>query len=258
MEEKKEQKSISDKEIYKLNNELAIIKVADSIKVIDNSDSKPIFTFSKYKNDMYSVEDLFQDGVIGLIRSLGTYDPNKSGFITHAYFWVKAEMAMQTSQSTSDFNVSENFNDKVRKFNKLQQSSQYDDYVEFTDEELKEFGLTKLDIENIEKYSRDSCVSIDSLSEAGTSSTILDKESPDNLDEIVIHNELKDKFETEMKARLKPFEVTVIKKNFGIGTIPMTLTAIAEEYGVSRQYISKLKSTALDKLKQCTDLKHYK
>lgn len=30
-----------------------IIKVADSIKVIDNSDSKPIFIFSKYKNDMY-------------------------------------------------------------------------------------------------------------------------------------------------------------------------------------------------------------
>lgn len=46
--------------------------------------------FSTYlRNPMFSREDMFQEGVLGLMHAMDTYKPGKAKFSTHAVSWIK-------------------------------------------------------------------------------------------------------------------------------------------------------------------------
>ena len=42
----------------------------------------------KYARPNYPIEDLFDDGVVGLLESIKSYDPHKGSFTTHLMPWV--------------------------------------------------------------------------------------------------------------------------------------------------------------------------
>ncbi|WP_373262221.1 sigma-70 family RNA polymerase sigma factor [Hungatella hathewayi] len=209
---------------------------------------------NKYKTSNYTEDDLFQDGIIGMINALATYDETKASFTTHAFSWICSEMRDKTAKNNSDFHYNSAFYDKLRKYDKLVRSTKKSS---FTEEELKQFNLTEKDVETVQKYKREACYSLDSLTENGTFAS-MDENSDlifnEPIETLIINKELKNMINHEIQSRLKPLEQYVIINTFGINVPIRKLTDLALELGVSRQYVYKIKSIAMSKLKKSKDM----
>lgn len=212
---------------------------------------------NQYKTSTYSEDDLFQDGIIGMINALATYDETKASFTTHAFSWIRAEMRDKTSKNNSDFHYNSTFYDKLRKYDKLVASTKKSC---FTEEELEQFNLTEKDVETVQKYKREACYSWDSLMENGVFPSMdenSDLISNESIETIIINDELKKMINHEIQNRLKPLEQYVIINTFGINGHVRKLSDLALELGVSRQYVYKIKANAMNKLKKSKDLNNF-
>jgi len=244
---------------YKENDSLAIKAQAGDIRAKEElvqRNSKFIYYLAnKYVTDQYSQEDLFQDGVIGMLKALHTYKPESSSFTTYAFYWIKAEMRSKVSNISSDFYYPVNFSDKMRKYERLKNTCPKNKYSK---EELAEYGLTQLDFENVEKYKRKNCDSIESLSENNYFISSDDLDSLEmSMDELLVTNELCKLFDSELKKLLKPMEESVIRSFYGIGVDQMNMSKIAKQLNRSRQYIGRVRLNALEKLSQSEKLAEF-
>ena len=77
---------------------------------------------------------------------------------------------------------------------------------------------------------------------------IEDKSMPSPL-EHVIHKDLREKVQ-DMISLLNPKEEMVLRKRFGIDREEQTLQILANEFGVTRERIRQIETTAIRKLKK--------
>ena len=56
----------------------------------------------KYARPNYPIEDLFDDGVVGLLESIKSYDPHKGSFTTHVMPWVMKHIWKSIRKETSN------------------------------------------------------------------------------------------------------------------------------------------------------------
>ena len=56
----------------------------------------------KYARPNYPIEDLFDDGVVGLLESIKSYDPLKGSFTTHVMPWVMKHVWKSIRKETSN------------------------------------------------------------------------------------------------------------------------------------------------------------
>ncbi len=246
---------------YEENSRLAIMAKGGSKEALDKLIShnyKLILKLAKkYKSDIYSEEDLFQDGIIGMIRALENYDETKSSFTTHAFNWIRAEMLANITKNTTDFHYDFSFYYKLKKYKKLASDNEKD---ELSDDELAENNLTRKDVDIINKYGHKECYSLESLSEcieASIDNNDRTLRSDVSVENIVINNELKKHLNEEIENRLKPLEKYIILNNFGINCHKKKLSELANELKVSRQYVSKIKLNAMGKLRKSRYLRDF-
>lgn len=243
------------------NNRLAILAKQGDVDAKEKLLAHNYRLISKlahqYKTSNYSEDDLFQDGIVGMINALATYDETKASFTTHAFSWIRAEMRDKTSKNNSDFHYNSTFYEKLRKYDKLVGSTKK---TSFTEEDLEQFNLTAKDVETVQKYKREACYSLDSLTENGTFAS-MDENSNlifnEPIETLIINEELKKMINHEIQSRLKPLEQYVIVNTFGINGHVRKLTDLALELGVSRQYVYKIKSNAMNKLKKSKELNNF-
>ena len=210
---------------------------------------------NRYKTPLYSEDDLFQDGVIGMMNALVTYDETKSSFTTHAFNWIRAEMLLKTTKNSSDFHYNSSFYDKIRKYERLVASTER---TTFTADELTAYNLTETEVKTIRKYHHKDCYSLEMLSENGSSPHLDNNDcifmADESVENIIIQKELRNILLAEINTRLKPLEKYVTINIFGLNGPSRKLTELADELHVSRQYISKIKAKSIEKLKQSDEL----
>ena len=101
-----------------------------------------------YTNKGLSFEDLIQEGNMGLIRSLDSYNDKLSSFSTYAYIWIRQKIRRALSYSDA-IRLPVHFKDKLIKYNKF-----YNSYInEHNDDPTEEYTLKKLNITKDELYS---------------------------------------------------------------------------------------------------------
>jgi RNA polymerase primary sigma factor len=72
-----------------------------------------------YNNEQYSYEDLFQEGVFGLIKAIHKFDPQEGcRFSTYSYYWIYCFVSRYNANHQGKIRVPIHVKEKIRKLNK--------------------------------------------------------------------------------------------------------------------------------------------
>ncbi len=207
---------------------------------------------NRYRGCGLSLEDLINEGNIGLIQAAKRFDPEKGvKFITYGVWWIRqaimhalADQAgtvrLPIKQAGMLYKIGE-------KYQKLRQSLGR----EPTSEEVaKGVGCGEEEVEAVLRVFRH-YLSLDSpIGDADETSYLDMLEATDraSVEEDIIKSSLADEME-EMLQKLPPREQQILRMRFGFEGEPMTLEEIGKRIGLSRERIRQIEKKAKRRLR---------
>tara|TARA_R110002012_G_scaffold3434_5_gene16004 strand:- start:747 stop:1427 length:681 start_codon:yes stop_codon:yes gene_type:complete len=177
-----------------------------------------------YKNEQFSYEDMFQEGVIGLMKAIRKFDPKEGcRFSTYSYYWIYCFVSKFHTNHYGRVRVPSHVKEKLRKLEKT---------------DIK--GFTTL------KNSLPYVVSMNSS--IGDSSTLEDLISDDYYRELDCEVEV---VIDQMRKVLNEREYSVMCYRYGLdGKEQMTQRECGKVFGVSYAMIHLIEKKSLDKLRR--------
>ena len=200
-------------------------------------------------------EDLVQDGVEGLMRAIEKYDYKKgTRFSTYAIYWIRQSIYRSIENNSRLIRI------PVGKYNWMMKIKRQINDIESKEGALtREEAIKRLDIdeEEYEEY-------LGLIQQPTPLNKVMkngDEDSDKELGDMIasdedIENEVLGKIENEellamMKESLKPKEVAVLARRFGIGGLDVeTLDDIGKSYGITRERVRQIETRALVKLRR--------
>jgi RNA polymerase sigma factor (sigma-70 family) len=205
----------------------------------------------KYSKLGIPLQDLIQEGNIGLIKAAEKFDYKKGKkFSTYATFWIKQSILRYISSNNKVIRHPVYVYDNLAKIRKF--ISEYKAKYEREPSIEKIAKATGIKKKDVEKYLELNEVTINSLDEpygeiGNLYGTIADK-SEYIEDKIILESDN----ETLLKALdiLDEKEKEIIIHRFGLlDTKPMTLNELGKKLGLTRERVRQLQVRALNKLK---------
>jgi len=215
----------------------------------------------KYKNRGVALDDLLQEGNIGLLKVVDKFDYRLGyKFSTYAHWWIDQAIRRTISNNATLIRIPVYMRENINKISKQTRlfQAQYD--REPTVGELGE--LTKLSKKEIEK-AQDINVETVSIFEAmdeaegesgswtlaDTLSDPTQKEIYDEVLKLTLIEKLK-----EALGQLSVKEEKIIRLRFGIGeTGPQTLELVKDQFNVSREKVRQIQNSILTNLRETLD-----
>lgn len=200
-----------------------------------------------------SFEDLIQEGNMGLMRAVDTFDISRGfRFSTYAMHWIKQSISRAMA----------NYGRAIRlPVNVLEQRSKYKKAVAELTESLGKTPTTE-EVATFLKWEVEKVKEMESLIKDPVSlNTTLNDEDDGTLEDLVadpnqdrpddrIDNELRAKAINAVLETLSEREKNVVIARFGLnGTRAKTLDELAKEYKLTKERIRQIEQTALHKLR---------
>jgi RNA polymerase primary sigma factor len=209
---------------------------------------------SEYRNLGLSLEDLLNEGNLGLIEAARRYDPSKgTKFITYAIWWIRKSILKALAEQVNLVRVPTYQMKKVRELRAAEQVLRKElgrtpDRQEIStrlDVSLKKVDQT-LQV-NSRQVSLDDTVGKEKKTPVSDYLVDPDVESPeDNL----LKREGTD-LVTDALSALSDQEQVVIRHRFGLeGTAILTLKEIGEKMGISRERVRQIETQAKSRLRR--------
>ncbi len=212
----------------------------------------------EYKSYGVKIQDLIQEGNIGLMMAVKKFNPYKGyRFISYAIWWIRAYMQNFIIKTWSLVKIGTTQAQKklFYKIGKVRKALEADGENEKRYERLaRDLDVAKEDIIEMEQRMSSRDLSLDTPFDEGKELTHLEllREESLNQEEAIAQEEEKKIREREVQnamKRLNDKEAFVIKSRI-MAEEPLTLQQIGDHLKLSRERVRQIESEALKKLKR--------
>jgi RNA polymerase primary sigma factor len=212
-----------------------------------------------YQGRGLPLDDLIQEGILGLLQALDRFDPSKGfQFITYATRWIRAAVGRAVSDKGRMIRLPVHVFQLLGKVNKERADLAAELGREPTIKELArvlrmpESALRELERLRVLPLSLDVPVSIE---RPETLAELLPSTGDDSPESQAMRSAVKDEIRKAL-ARLTDREREVIIARYGLdGTGARTLDEVETEVGVSRSHAGATENRALEKLSKSPSLR---
>ncbi len=208
----------------------------------------------QYQNRNLTLNDLINEGNIGLIRAAEKFDHTRGfKFISYAVWWIRQSIMQAIAENSRMVRMPTNRVSTLNRIKRAAAGMQQDLHREPTDEELAEvmemeIGEIKKTVEgNMRQLSVDAPFASD---DTGSLLDVLKDEGAEDTDRAVNYFDSLQYEANRSLASLRPKDGNILKMFFGIGREnPMSLEQISEELGLTRERVRQLKEKSLRELR---------
>ena len=207
---------------------------------------------NKYRGFGMSLQDLIEEGNIGLIQAAKRFDVSRNvKFITYAVWWIKQAIMHSLAEQSGTVKLPVKQAGKVTRFNKKSQEMCQDMEREPTQSEVaKSLGYKDDEINSIMRAYR-THLSLDTPLKNDEHPPYLDLLENENLipyDDQIMRESLSKKVD-QMLEDLSEREATILKMRFGFSGEVKTLEEVGQEIGLSRERVRQIEKRAKERLK---------
>ena len=207
---------------------------------------------NKYRGLGISLQDLIEEGNIGLIQAAKRFDVSRNvKFITYAVWWIKQAIMHSLAEQSGTVKLPVKQAGKVTRFNKKSQEMCQDMEREPTQSEVaKSLGYNDDEINSIMRAYR-THLSLDTPLKNDEHTPYLDLLENKNLipyDDQIMQESLSKKVD-QMLEDLSEREATILKMRFGFSGEVKTLEEVGQEIGLSRERVRQIEKRAKERLK---------
>ncbi|SNX54076.1 RNA polymerase sigma factor RpoD/SigA [Thermoanaerobacterium sp. RBIITD] len=218
---------------------------------------------SKLSKPGFEIDDLVQEGLIGLIIAIDKYDYTRGyKFSTYSVWYIRQRIQRYMKNTSKSVRLPIHIQEKINKVLSTMYDLEQKNGEKPTVKEIA--GEMKLDENIVGKYLKlaESVISLNQYMDDEKCDTelidfLVDEEV--DIENETINEQLKQEIDKVLDI-LPERERLVLELRFGIGTDPMTLEQIGNMLGLTRERIRQIEIKALKKLrheKTCQKLKEY-
>ena len=199
-----------------------------------------------------SLEDLVQEGVIGLMRATDLYDPERGfRFKTYATWWIEQRIRRAIADGDRVVRLPVHLQEKMTRIRRAEARLTLANGKAPTSDELA--TAIGMDSERLMKLlwriQATNCIEGDAPIGEDTTLLALAVDPTESAFDIVSYRELQERF-SDILLTLSPREERVLRMRFGIGLDrDHTLESVGQEYSVTRERIRQIEAKALGKLR---------
>lgn len=207
-----------------------------------------------------ALEDIVQEGVIGLLRATDLYDPELGfRFKTYATWWIEQRMRRAIADGDRIVRLPVHLQETISRIRRSRAKLTLANGRTPSPEQLAHaLGMdSERLVQLLWRVQATDCVEGDApVGEDGTIITLRADEGLQSAFDMASSQELRERFASVL-ATLSPREERVIRMRFGLGLDEdHTLESVGQLFGVTRERIRQIEAKALKKLKHHVRSKH--
>ncbi|GAB4249676.1 MAG: RNA polymerase sigma factor RpoD/SigA [Vicingaceae bacterium] len=209
----------------------------------------------QYQNTGLTLEDLINEGNLGLIEAAKRYDHTKGfKFISYAVWWIRQSILKAAADNSRTIRLPHNRLGEIQKINKASSEFEQQYEREPTPEELAEILEMELDkVENsLQMSKKQASLDAPMANDEDNNSliSVITNDTTPSPTDTLIQESLSTDIERTL-SYLKGMEAEVIRLFYGLsGRKEMTLEEIGNNFGLTRERIRQIKERGLRRLRR--------
>lgn len=224
------------------------------------SNLRLVFSLARrYKRPTLPLDDLVQEGNIGLLRAVNRYQHRRgTRFSTYATWWIYHGIRRAVANSSSTIRVPVHAQEQRQRVGSARNALLQRLGREPTVEEIAtHLNTSPKTVSRVRARAAVNLVSLDQpvagLDGSTRAPQIADKHARTGF-EVTAQAEITDRLAHALRA-ISPVQADVLRKRFGLdGRDPCSLQEIGDEYGLSRERIRQIEKAALARLRRLPEV----